>query len=77
VFEHVAHPYAALAALHKVLRPGGLAWISANLHRGPHYLAPLRHVTFLPPPVEDDVFREFFRRRGLPEQGASWVNRLT
>lgn len=79
VFEHVSHPYAALAALHKVLRPGGLAWISANLHRGPRASHHYRHVTFPYPHLlfEDDVFREFFRRRGLPEQGASWVNRLT
>ena len=33
---------------------------------------PFPHLLFT-----DDVFREFFRRRGLPEQGASWVNRLT
>ncbi|MEO8229710.1 MAG: methyltransferase domain-containing protein [Chloroflexota bacterium] len=79
VFEHVAHPYAALAALHRVLRPGGLAWISANLHRGPRASHHYRHVNFPFPHLlfEDDVFREFFRRRGLPEQGASWVNRLT
>ncbi len=79
VFEHVAHPYAALAALYDVLRPGGLAWISANLHRGPRASHHYRHVTFPYPHLlfEDDVFREFFGRRGLPVQGASWVNRLT
>lgn len=79
VFEHVSHPYAALAALYDVLRPGGLAWISANLHRGPRASHHYRHVNFPYPHLlfEDDVFREFFRRRGLTEQGASWVNRLT
>ncbi len=79
VFEHVTHPYAALAALHRSLKPGGLAWISANLHRGPRASHQYRHVTFPYPHLlfEDDVFEEFFRRRGLPESGASWVNRLT
>jgi SAM-dependent methyltransferase len=79
VFEHVGHPYAAMAALYRSLKPGGLAWISANLHRGPRASHKYRHVTFPYPHLlfEDDVFREFFRRRGLPESGASWVNRLT
>ena len=79
VFEHVAHPFAAFDALHRAMRPGGLAWISANLHRGPRASHQYRHVTFPYPHLlfDDDVFREFFRRRGLPEHGASWVNRLT
>jgi SAM-dependent methyltransferase len=79
VFEHVEHPHAALAELYRIMRPGGLAWISANLHRGPRASHQYRHVTFPYPHLlfGDDVFREFFRRRGLPEHGASWVNRLT
>jgi len=79
VFEHVAHPYTSLAALHRSLKPGGLAWISANLHRGPRASHLYQHVTFPYPHLlfADDVFREFFRRRALPETGASWVNRLT
>jgi cyclopropane fatty-acyl-phospholipid synthase-like methyltransferase len=79
VFEHVAHPYAALRELHRILRPGGLAFISANLHRGPmashHY-----HDVYFPWPhllFTDGVFREFFERRGRTVHGASWVNRLT
>ena len=79
VFEHVAHPYAALEALYRSLKPGGLAWISANLHRGPRASHQYRHVLFPYPHLlfEDDVFEEFFRRRDLPAHGASWVNRLT
>jgi SAM-dependent methyltransferase len=79
VFEHVTHPFAALAELYRSMRPGGLAWISANLHRGPRASHQYRHVTFPYPHLlfGDEVFREFFRRRGLPEHGASWVNRLT
>lgn len=79
VFEHVTHPISSLEALFRVLRPGGLAWITANLHRGPLASHRYREVTFPWPHLlfGDDVFREFYRRRGLPEQGAEWVNRLT
>jgi SAM-dependent methyltransferase len=78
-FEHVTQPIATLEALFESLRPGGLAWISANLYRGPLASHRYREVTFPWPHLlfEDDVFREFYRRRGLPEQGAEWVNRLT
>jgi SAM-dependent methyltransferase len=79
VFEHVEHPYASLAELYRVMKPGGLAWIKANLHRGPMASHRYREVTFPFPHLlfTDDVFREFYRRRGLPPSTASWVNRLT
>ncbi len=79
VFEHVAHPHAALAELYRVLRPGGLAFISANLHRGP-MASHLYHDVYFPWPhllFTDDVFREYFGRRGRKVDGASWVNRLS
>ena len=62
-----------------MLKPGGLAWISANLHRGPRASHQYRNVYFPYPHLlfEDDVFAEFFRRHDLPGHGASWVNRLT
>jgi SAM-dependent methyltransferase len=79
VFEHVTHPHAALAELFRILKPSGLAWISANLHRGPlashrykDVMFPFPHLLF-----GDEVFREFYRRRGMPELDAAWVNRLT
>lgn len=79
VFEHVAHPHAALAELYRVMRPGGLAWIKANLHRGPMASHRYRWVYFPFPHLlfDDDVFREYCRRHSLPEEGAVWVNRLT
>ena len=79
VMEHVRHPYAALSELYRVLRPGGLAYIAANLHRGPK-ASHMYHDVYFPWPhllFQDDVFREFYQRRGREVEGASWVNRLT
>jgi SAM-dependent methyltransferase len=79
VLEHVVHPRSTLEELHRVLRPGGLAWISANLYRGPMASHLYRDVYFPWPHLlfSDDVFREFYRRRGLPAAPAVWVNRLS
>ncbi|MEA2535955.1 MAG: 2-polyprenyl-6-hydroxyphenyl methylase / 3-demethylubiquinone-9 3-methyltransferase [Chloroflexota bacterium] len=79
VFEHVRHPHAALAELYRVMKPGGLAWIKANLHRGPMASHRYRWINFPFPHLlfDDDVFREYCRRHDLPEEGAEWVNRLT
>jgi SAM-dependent methyltransferase len=79
VFEHVTHPRATLRALHDLLAPGGVAWIGANLYRGPRASHRYREVFFPWPHLlfGDDVFRAFYRRRGLPEQPSEWVNRLT
>jgi SAM-dependent methyltransferase len=79
VFEHVEHPFAALQELYRVMKPGGLAWIAANLHRGPMASHRYKDVHFPFPHLlfDDDVFREFYRRQGKPPEGAAWVNRLT
>jgi ubiquinone/menaquinone biosynthesis C-methylase UbiE len=79
VFEHVTHPYAALAEIFRILKPGGLAWIAANLHRGPMASHRYKEVSFPFPHLlfTDDVFREFYRRQDLPVLEAAWVNRLT
>jgi SAM-dependent methyltransferase len=79
VFEHVTHPHSCAAELYRILRPGGFAWISANLYRGPMASHRYREVTFPWPHIlfQDDVFHEFYRRLGRTPQGAAWVNRLS
>jgi SAM-dependent methyltransferase len=79
VWEHIAHPSTAIAETFRILRPGGLAWIKANLHRGPMASHLYRDIDFPYPHLlfEDHVIAEFMRRRGKPVPGASWVNRLS
>ena len=79
VFEHVDHPYAALEELFRVMKPGGLAWIKANLYRGPMASHRYRWINFPFPHLlfTDEVLRESCRRHDRPEQGAAWVNRLS
>ena len=79
VFEHVHHPYAALRELFRIMKPGGLAWVSANLYRSAVASHLYRDINFPFPHLlfSDDVFREFFERRGERPRGASWVNKLT
>ncbi len=79
VFEHIVHPYGVLKELFRVLRPGGLAAISANLHRGPRASHLYRELYFPYPHLlfSDDVIREFRLKHHDRDGGASWVNRLT
>lgn len=79
VFEHVHHPHAALRELFRIMKPGGLAWISANLYRSAVASHLYRDVNFPFPHLlfSDDVFKEFYERRGERPRGASWVNKLT
>jgi SAM-dependent methyltransferase len=79
VWEHVTHPFRALQEVYRMLRPGGLVWMNANLHRGPLASHLYREIKFPWPHLlfSDDVIREFYRRRGLKERGAAWVNKLT
>ncbi len=79
VWEHVLHPYRMLAETHRVLRPGGLFWLKANLHRGPQASHLYRHITFPFPHLlfSDDVISDALARRGVEVDGSAWVNRLT
>ena len=79
VFEHVVHPRAVLDELYRILKPGGLAYLSANLHRGPRASHVYREL-YMPFPhllFSDDVIREFRLKHSGRDAGASWVNRLT
>jgi SAM-dependent methyltransferase len=79
VLEHVVHPYSVLQEIYRILKPGGLAWISANLHRGP-LASHLYRELFMPFPhllFTDDVIAEFRSKHSSRSAGASWVNRLT
>jgi SAM-dependent methyltransferase len=79
VLEHVVHPYAVIAELYRIMRPGGLAWLSANLHRGPRASHLYRELYFPFPHLlfSDDVIREYRTKHHDRSGGASWVNRLT
>jgi ubiquinone/menaquinone biosynthesis C-methylase UbiE len=79
VWEHIANPFSALQETYRVLKPGGLAWIRGNLYRSALASHMYREITFPFPHLlfSDEVFREFYRRRGEPERPSAWVNRLT
>jgi SAM-dependent methyltransferase len=79
VLEHVVHPWAMLNELFRILRPGGLAYLNANLHRGPRASHIYRELYFPFPHLlfSDDVIREFREKHSGRSAGASWVNRLT
>ena len=79
VWEHVLHPYRMLVETHRVLRPGGLFWMKANLQRGPQASHLYRHIAFPFPHLlfSDDVISDALARRGVEVDGSAWVNRLT
>ena len=79
VFEHIVHPHAALQAIFAMLKPGGKAYIYANLYRGAkashryrEVYFPWAHLLF-----EPAVWRDFYTGlQGEPLEPA-WVNKLT
>jgi SAM-dependent methyltransferase len=79
VWEHVHHPYRMLVETHRILRPGGLFWMKANLQRGPQASHMYRHINFPFPHLlfSDEVISEALARKGVKVEGAAWVNRLT
>lgn len=79
VMEHVVHPTGALQAIYDMLRPGGKAYIYANLYRGAKASHRYREVFFPWPHLlfEQPVWRAFYLDlMGEPLQ-AAWVNKLT
>lgn len=78
VWEHVPQPFTAIAETKRVLKPGGLAWLYANLHRGPSASHRYRDVYFPWPHLlfDEEVAIEFFERQGKKGK-FSWVNKLT
>jgi SAM-dependent methyltransferase len=79
VWEHVSHPYSMLAETYKVLKPGGLAWIRANLFAGPKASHRYRDIFFPWPHLlfTDEVVRDWDVLCGRKPLGFPWVNRLS
>ena len=79
VWEHITRPLEAIVELARVMKPGGYAWIRANLYRGPTASHRTRDIAFPFPHLlfSDDVIDEALRKAGKHGGGAAWVNRLT
>ena len=79
VWEHVLHPYSMLAETYKLLKPGGLAWIRANLFAGPKASHRYRDIFFPWPHLlfPDEVVRDWDISCGRRPIGLSRVNRLS
>lgn len=79
VWEHVVHPYALLEETYRILRPGGLAWIRANLFAGPQASHRYRDIYFPWPHLlfTDEVISAWDAKHGRTTEGSAWVNRLS
>lgn len=79
VWEHILHPHRALKETYKMLAPGGLMWLNANLYRGPLASHIYREVKFPWPHLlfADDVIKDWYTSKGKKARGATWVNKLT
>jgi SAM-dependent methyltransferase len=78
VWEHIKHPFAALVAAYKLLKPDGIFYFSANLYRGPKASHRYRQVYFPWPHLifDDSVFEEFYILLGQKPTRPAWVNKL-
>lgn len=77
VWEHIRRPREALVAVKRLARRHGDIYISANLHRGTQASHRYREVFFPWPHLlfSDEVFEQFYEKRGVRGQRAAWVNR--
>ncbi|HEY6636771.1 MAG TPA: class I SAM-dependent methyltransferase [Solirubrobacterales bacterium] len=80
VLEHVSRPIEMLEAIHRVLMPGGRAWLYFNLYRGPSASHRYNEVPFPWPHLlfDDAVCRAYYKREhGRGNVPFAWVNRMT
>jgi ubiquinone/menaquinone biosynthesis C-methylase UbiE len=80
VLEHVVHPTDMLKAIHRLLKPGGIFYFTANLYRGPIASHRYREVFFPWPHLlfQDDVFCQYYDAEEYGFEGTPfWINRLT
>lgn len=79
VWEHVVHPHKLLEETFRIMKPGGLQWLRANLWAGPQASHRYRDIFFPWPHLlfSDDVIREWDAMHGRTTQGAAWVNHLS
>lgn len=79
VWEHILHPRRAIKETFEMMAPGGIAWIRANLYRGPKASHLYREIFFPWPHLlfSEDVIEEFLRRTDKHWLHPVWVNRLS
>jgi SAM-dependent methyltransferase len=79
VWEHIAHPYAALVNTRELLVPSGEMYLQAQLYRGPKASHRYREVYFPWPHLlfDDDVFEAYYESIGRQANRPAWVNKLT
>lgn len=79
VLEHVHEPIPMIGAIARLLRVGGEAVLTFNLHRGPMASHNYREVFFPWPHLlfSREVCNEFFRKHHGQDRTFAWVNHLT
>lgn len=78
-WEHVLHPHRLLEETFRIMKPGGLQWLRANLWAGPQASHRYRDIHFPWPHhlFSDEVIAAWDLKHGRGPEGAAWVNKLT